>query len=269
MWASVLDSTGVGGNFEKWGNFCFLKWEVVGEVIIISQLFNTYSCTRIPWLPKWVIYTWCKQTRSTSHLAFNRISGNPDIASSFGPRDREVSWLFEDRWNVSSPCSCSWFSPLYAPLFSLPHDHLLIVAHLQSLLQMLLFPLSLFLPSYVLQQLCFLSSQPTSHCGAFLTQLAPGQHSHRCQSRSVQECITHSTWRRGKASLGLGKQLVQHSHLVAKSKMATKTHMVEPWEIPQPPICASAVWAAFKHLSVQNKMMTSTGTKQLFRTTSS
>lgn len=135
--------------------------------------------------------------------------------------------------------------------------------------QMLLFPLSLFLPSYVLQQLCFLSSQPTSHCGAFLTQLAPGQHSHRCQSRSVQECITHSTWRRGKASLGLGKQLVQHSHLVAKSKMATKTHMVEPWEIPQPPICASAVWAAFKHLSVQNKMMTSTGTKQLFRTTSS
>lgn len=47
MWASVLDSADVGGIFEKWGNFCFLKWEVVGEVIMFSQLFNTYEDTLI------------------------------------------------------------------------------------------------------------------------------------------------------------------------------------------------------------------------------
>lgn len=47
MWASLLDSADVGGICEKWGNFCFLKWEVVGEVITFSQLFNTYEDTLI------------------------------------------------------------------------------------------------------------------------------------------------------------------------------------------------------------------------------
>lgn len=47
MWASVLDSSGMGGISEKWGNFCFLKWEVVGKVIMFSQLSNTYEDTLI------------------------------------------------------------------------------------------------------------------------------------------------------------------------------------------------------------------------------
>lgn len=185
---------------------------------------------RILWLPKWVISTWCKQTRSTSLSAFNRklwMSGNTYSARSFKPRGRETTWWIEDRWNVSNPWSFSWFLAAYALLFSLLRDHLLIAIHL-------LFPA--FAPSD--KSLFFIS-----FISFFL------------------KWIIHSTAQNTGAEGTQEEHLVLHSHLVVDNKIANEKSLSSTpcirWTMNK--LCRHC----YKRPSVKNKMMTFTGIKHL------
>lgn len=158
---------------------------------------------RIFWLPKWIIYTWCKQTRFTSLLTFNRnswLSGNTYSSSSFGPRGRELAWGIADRWKcfqslISLMISCLLWTPLLFPLWSFtycsppcPHRFY--------------YSFSFFTCHFSLQPFgCFNHNNHFTMCSVWKTT---------CAKEASWFIIYSSSDSRGKQE----KQLVLHLHLV-------------------------------------------------------